>query len=122
MVAARCQKERGLRRQVKKWRQTARVRACLAGWQLVVATSKESLSRLASIKDYLLKRKTILIIAAMRECAAYQREMRAAEAEVRARQAKRVQRAVVKLWSFNYVRCLDTKGKTQTLEGRLRQN
>lgn len=87
---------------------------------MVIQERKQGAERLRQIREYIDKRKMILIVAGMRECCGYQREIREAYEEVRDHNAKRVQRSVIKLWSYNYVRLLDTKGKTETLASRHR--
>ena len=56
------------------------------------------------IRDYMEKRKTILALACIRECALYQKEMREAFEMVSAHNARRVQLSVLRLWNFNYLK------------------
>jgi hypothetical protein len=92
-----------LRRQVFRWSTTSKLRQCLTGWRLVIQERKQGAERLGKIREYLEKRKMILVVAGMRECCVYQKEIREAYEEVSKHNARRVQRSVIRLWSYNYV-------------------
>lgn len=92
----------------------------MAGWRKAILDKRDQEERHGHIRDYMDKRKMILVIACIRECALYQKEMREAYKVVSAHNAKRVQLSVLRLWNYNYVKLLDTKGKTDTLASRSR--
>lgn len=121
IISVRCQKERHLRRQVFRWAKTARLRRCVTGWRRARAEKRDQEMRHAHIREYMDKRKMILVIACIRECALYQKEMREAYEVVSAHNTKRVQLSVLRLWNYNYVKQLNSKGKTDRLASKNRQ-
>jgi hypothetical protein len=92
----------------------------VTGWRKAILEKRDQEVRHAHIRDYMDKRKMILVIACIRECALYQKEMREAYEGVSAHNAKRVQLSVLRLWNYNYVKQLDTKGKTDKIASRKR--